>query len=366
MTFQNLLQVSPYDLPQGQKEDYLLEQLDELCMHHRQHCPEYDRLISTLHPGFCRANALSEIPYLPVSLFKTHKLQSVAGSKVFKTLVSSGTTGQQVSQIVLDRETAQRQTLALSRIMTQLLGPDRLPMIIVDAPGLLRDRARFSARAAGVVGMMNFGRNHFFALDDEMNLDTKGLAAFLDKWGTQPFFVFGFTFMVWKYFFQRIEKLQFDLSCGTLLHGGGWKKMKELAVEHAIFKSRLAECSGLSRVYNFYGLVEQVGSIYVEGDDGYLYAPNFAEIIVRDPQTWREAEIGKPGVIQLLSVVPLSYPGHSILTEDIGVVHGVDDSVSGRKGKYFSVIGRVQESELRGCSDVYAMSDGLYAMSGSL
>ena len=41
-----------------------------------------------------------------------------------------------------------------------------------------------------------------------------------------------------------------------------------------------------------------------------------------------------------------------ILTEDIGIIHGIDNCKCGKLGKYFSVLGRVPDSELRGCSDV--------------
>jgi hypothetical protein len=63
-------------------------------------------------------------------------------------------------------------------------------------------------------------------------------------------------------------------------------------------------------------------------------------------------------VIQVLSALPLSYPGHSILTEDMGILEGVDHSEGGRRGKYFSVIGRVPKAELRGCSDTHAYGNG--------
>ena len=58
------------------------------------------------------------------------------------------------------------------------------------------------------------------------------------------------------------------------------------------------------------------------------------------------------GLIQTLSLLPVSYPGQSILTEDIGIIHGIDNCKCGKLGKYFSVLGRVPDSELRGCSDV--------------
>ena len=65
------------------------------------------------------------------------------------------------------------------------------------------------------------------------------------------------------------------------------------------------------------------------------------------------ANLGEEGLIQVFSLLPQSYPGHSILTEDIGTLEGFDNCQCNRRGKYFSINGRVQGSELRGCSDVY-------------
>ena len=52
------------------------------------------------------------------------------------------------------------------------------------------------------------------------------------------------------------------------------------------------------------------------------------------------------------SLLPISYPGHNLLTEDLGTIHGLDGCTCGRRGKYFSVEGRVEGTQLRGCSDV--------------
>ena len=57
--------------------------------------------------------------------------------------------------------------------MTHVLGPRRLPMILVESSGLVRDRRQFNARAAGLLGMMNFGREHFYALDENLDLDVE-------------------------------------------------------------------------------------------------------------------------------------------------------------------------------------------------
>ena len=353
MKLDDLLSAPQYSIPQHEKEQILLEHLHALTRHHQAHCSGYQRLIRVLHPTGAEPRSLADLPYLPVGLFKSHRLMSIAEDEVFKTLTSSGTTGQQVSRVFLDRTTAQRQTTALARIMTHALGPERLPMILVENSSLLKDRNSFSARGAGVLGMMNFGRNHWYALNDQMELDEPGLKRFLDTYGGRPFLIFGFTFMVWQYLLERVTE-GVDLSHGILIHSGGWKKLQDLSVSNAEFSRRFRQKTGLQRIYNFYGMVEQVGSVYLEGDDGYLYAPNFADILIRDPLTWEVLPPGKPGVIQVLSALPFSYPGHSILTEDLGVVHGIDDGGCGRLGKYFSVLGRVPLAELRGCSDIHA------------
>jgi hypothetical protein len=354
MNFDDLLRLPQYSLPQTEKDALLGPEFNRLTRYHRERCAAYDRLLSVVYPGFDGSGTPAEVPFLPVGLFKTHRLSSIGEGDVFKTVTSSGTSGQQVSRVTLDRETAQRQTQALSRIMMHVLGSERLPMILVESAAILKNRQQLNARAAGVVGMMNFGRQHFYALDDTMKLDQAGLRSFLEKFGGKPFLIFGFTFMVWQYFFLQIAGMGLDLSQGVLVHSGGWKKLEEMAVSNAEFRRRFADQTGLKRIYNFYGMAEQVGSVYLEGEDGYLYPPNFGDVIVRDPLTFREQPVGQAGVIQVLSVLPLSYPGHSILTEDLGVVRGVDDSTCGRAGKYFSVLGRVPKAELRGCSDVHA------------
>jgi len=111
---------------------------------------------------------------------------------------------------------------------------------------------------------------------------------------------------------------------------------------------------GIRHIHNFYGFVEQLGSIFVEADDGLLYAPNYADVIVRDPATLQPLPVGETGLLQVVSLLPKSYPGHSILTEDLGIVERVDNSSIGRMGKGIRVLGRLPASELRGCSDVIA------------
>jgi Acyl-protein synthetase, LuxE len=346
--------VAQYSVPQSEKERILAAELSRLCEQHRAACPAYAKLMGVLHPAPVAAQAIAEVPWIPVSLFKSHELSSIPADAVFKVLTSSGTTSSRVSRILLDAESSARQTKALASVMTHLLGAQRLPMIIVDSRSTIRDRRLFSARGAGILGMATFGRNHFYALDDDMQLDHDGLSEFLSRHKESPLLIFGFTFMVWQYLQEALDEGEADLSNATLIHSGGWKRLRELAVSNTQFKRVLKAKTGLGRVHNFYGMVEQIGSVYLECDAGLLHAPNFSDVVIRDPGTWEERRQGEEGIVEVVSVLPTSYPGHCLMTEDVGVVIKVDDCTCGRKGKAVEISGRVPNVELRGCSDTHA------------
>jgi phenylacetate-coenzyme A ligase PaaK-like adenylate-forming protein len=354
MTIEKFFEAPCYDLLRPEKQALLTAELSGLTAFHKTACPAYRAILEAY--GADAQPGGSDAPCLPVSMFKLHDLASVPPESVFKTMTSSGTTGQRPSKIVLDADTARLQTRALTRIMTSFLGPKRLPMLIIDNPGVVKDRRSFSARGAGILGMMTFGRDHTFALQDEdMAIDWAALDAFAEKYRGQPIVAFGFTFMVWRHFIQALQaagrKLPFQQA--TLVHSGGWKKLESEAISNDQFKQSAAEWCGFDHVHNFYGMVEQTGSVFVECEAGHLHAPVFADIVFRDPLDWRECEVGEAGVAQVLSVLPRSYPGHSLLTEDRGVLLGEDDCACGRQGKCFQILGRLPKAEVRGCSDTF-------------
>ena len=128
--------------------------------------------------------------------------------------------------------------------------------------------------------------------------------------------------------------------------------MEKLKVNNSIFKKKLINKINLSKVYNYYGLVEQTGSVFIESQKcGYFHTSIYSDIFIRDKK-FNVLKNKEKGLIQLISLLPTSYPGHNILTEDIGEIIGEDNCKCGLKGKYFLVHGRAKEAEVRGCSDV--------------
>lgn len=355
MKLPDFLQLLPYSLSRQEKSAYLLPMLNQLTAGHYENCHAYKKIMDLFQKNRLARN-LEEVPYLPINLLKEMELASVPPHEVFKILHSSGTTGGQPSTVILDRETAQLQTAALANIMRDYLGENRRPMLIMDSESVIKNPKEFSARGAAIVGMAGFGRDHFYLFDENMEPRSEKLTEWLAKHAQEELFAFGFTYIIWKHVLAGRKVLPYDLSKAILFHSGGWKKLESEKVLPNDFRARLKEAANISKSCNFYGLVEQVGNIFVECENGVFHCPNSAEIIVRNPKSWEPAGIGEEGVIQLLSVLPKSYPGHSLLTEDLGVILSIDSCSCGRKGKAFRVLGRIPKAEPRGCGDTYAIS----------
>lgn len=356
MTYEEILAVPPFGVAKKEKQALLFEELLRLTEHHITRCTPYARMMETVGFSVENVRAADDIPFLPVRLFKEIELRSVARDAVFKTMTSSGTTGQQVSKILLDRETAANQQKTLVRIVSEWTGKSRMPMLIIDCPSVVKDRVMFSARGAGILGFSIFGRKKCYALNDAMEIRLDEIRAFLKEHAGERILLFGFTFMVWQHFYKALKEAgeKLPIENGILIHGGGWKKLKSEKVAPEVFRAALQEVCGRIEIADYYGMVEQTGCIYLECEHGHLHASTYSDVIVRRPFDFSVAPFGESGIIEVLSLLPKSYPGHALLTEDEGVLLGEDDCPCGRKGKYFKVCGRLKQAELRGCSDTYA------------
>ena len=92
----------------------------------------------------------------------------------------------------------------------------------------------------------------------------------------------------------------------------------------------------------------------MECEYGNLHSSIYSDIIIRNPYDFKVCDVGEPGIIQIQSTLAHSYPGHSLITEDEGIITGIDNCKCGRLGKTIKILGRIKSAELRGCSDTYA------------
>lgn len=318
-------------------------------------CPEYARVLRAMGFDAAHDHAPEDQPMLPVRLFKMFDLRSVPASDVAKTMMSSGTSGQAVSKIFLDKQNIRAQTRALTDIITSFIGKQRLPLLILDTQQVKTDRAMFSARGAGIVGFSVFGRDTLFALNDDMEIDVDAVRSFVEKHRGRRILLFGYTYMIWQYTAMALKDrgIALDMDDGVLFHIGGWKKLRDQAVDTMTFNKTMRDVLGNVAVHNYYGMAEQLGSVFVECEHGNMHCSNWSDIIIRRPIDLSPAKNRERGVIELMSLLPTSYPGHVLLTEDEGEILGEDDCPCGRYGKYFKIHGRLKGAEIRGCSDTY-------------
>ena len=348
--FKNL---EPFSLSRKDKLSFFKKEMRSLVHHHYTKSKVYKKLLNYFNYKTSN-DKLENFPFLPTRLFKDLDLISVSKDKVFKILKSSGTSGSGPSKVYLDKNNAHNQTIVLTKILATIIGnKKRIPMLIVDQDPKLKDKTSFNARVAAIYGFSIFGKDHTYLLDDDNNIKYHDLDVFLKKYSKETFLIFGFTSLVFEHLIKKFSKKNFDfsLSNAVLLHGGGWKKMEKNKIDNKKFKFQLNQKFNLEKIYNYYGLVEQTGSIFLECEKCSCFVTsNFSEIIIRDEQ-FKIQKDGDRGYIQLLSLLPTSYPGHSILTEDMGEIVKDSNCYCSKKGTRFLVHGRINKSETRGCSD---------------
>lgn len=337
------------------KEKFFLDYQKYLTRFHFKKCPEYNMLLQSKKINVSKITHIKDIPYIPSKIFKDRILKSIKKKDIYKIMNSSGTTNNNLSKIILDKNTSRNQIKVLSKIVKSLIGETRLPLIIIDSKSILTSRNQLSARVAGIHGFRNFSTDTIFALDENMKLNLKHVLEFINKYKNQKIIIFGFTYLIYQNFIKELirYKKKINLSHGMVIHGGGWKKLSNLNISNQEFKLKLKKYCNIGNVHNYYGMVEQAGSIFIECENGNFHTSIFNDILVRNKYDFSLSKVGEDGIIQVFSLIPQSYPGHSILTEDKGTILGENNCGCGNEGKYFRINGRIKNSEIRGCSDAY-------------
>lgn len=313
----------------------------DLTAFHKSACPPYRQIVDLAFPAHETARTLAELPYLPLSLFKHRRLISAPESSICLTLRSKGTKRTPKSRVDLDTTTIELSSQLLRNTLRAVIGEQAYPLLIVDTPA---DETRNSGLACAMLKIIGpLGQTRAFALQKDLSPDEAGLNLFLAQNKHKPFLVFGFTDVIWEKFLPFCERHRLDLSNAFLLHCGEWKQTAQGYIDNETFRSRFWKATGLTRSVNFYSLAETPGAIFLESADGLFYPPSFADVIIRDPATFKPVPNGTPGLIQILNLIPRSYPGHSLLTEDVGVIEAVGSSAEGWKGKALRFMGRVSD-----------------------
>nr|MDO8110718.1 acyl-protein synthetase [Candidatus Sigynarchaeota archaeon] len=358
----DLLSQEQYKVSQADKERALLPILAQQVKDNIAFSPSLKKFYTALGISPDGYKAVADIPPIPVSMFKKFELKTCPGDQVTRVLNSSATTSGIPSKIFINKETSFRQSKGLIAILKNFIGSARRPVLVIDTESINKNEAEtLSARGAAVRGISNFGSKIVYVMDEkngELYLNIEKLKDFMKAYAGQEILASGFTYIIWTRFVNQVQDagIKLDFPAMKLVHSGGWKKLAARAVTKDAFSTKLADIFSTKpgNIIDFYGMVEQLGVVFLDCEAGYKHAPNFADVIIRDVYTMQENSIGKPGLIEIASIIPSSYPGQAIITEDVGEIVGIDNCACGRKGKYFVFRSRVERTETRGCGDTFA------------
>jgi hypothetical protein len=362
--YQALMAAGAYVSDKAKADSLFKAALNESFAYHLKYCPAFANYCA--NRGFFVGQNVSDIaslPFVPVQAFKAFGqdlLVTKAGDEETFFMNSSATSGAP-SSINVSRSNAKRQAVGMARVISEFLGSKKCPFIIFDVKPKRSTSGSVGARYGATVGYMSFSSQAHFVLEEDeaggIRLNLDALARALQEVASceQPPVIFGFTYVI----FDTLKRLSDDVSlaffqAGTILHIGGWKKLESQKVSKADFNQLVSRRFGLTvnDVVDVYGFTEQMGVNYPSFGLADKVAPNFARVLVRDPDTLELLPPGQEGLLQFVSPLPLSYPGVSVLTDDLGMITAEFGEIQGRFGTQFQITGRAKNAEVRGCGDI--------------
>ncbi len=293
----------------------------------------YRNFISGLHIDPAEISTLSSIPFLPISFFKTHSVKTGIFEPV-RCFESSGTTGMINSKhCISNLDTYLENTVT---IFKEYYGdPDQYCIIGLLPSYLERENSSLVSMVDHFIKLSKHPSSGFF-LHDFKKLNEVLLHLESHQ---QKTILIGVTFALIDF----VESFPMKLKYTIVMETGGMKgRKKELT--RSELHHKLKQGFGVDAIHAEYGMTELLSQAYSSGD-GIYNTSSRMKVLLRstdDPfEIWGEGEhIMRMGVINVIDLANTDSVGF-IATDDLARFMG-----DGR----FELMGRVDNSDVRGCS----------------
>ena len=291
-----------------------------------QNIAVYHQYVDCLKISPTNIHHYTEIPFLPISFFKTHRILS-PGQKTALYFESSGTTGMVRSRHELSNPGLYEQSFLTA--FRQFYGEPSTYRVLALLPSYLE------SKHSSLIYMVNK------LIELSKNKDSGFYLSHTDKLGRllnnadAPTLLFGVSYAL----LDLIEEQQFFNPRLIIMETGGMKgRRKEMIREelHAL----LCTGFGVKDIHSEYGMTELLSQSYSRGK-GLYFSPPWEKILIRDTNDplslLGNNKTGGINVIDLANIYSCSF----IATQDLGRRHA-DGS--------FEVLGRFDSSDVRGCN----------------
>lgn len=292
---------------------------------------------NTLYQQFCNAigrhpdnvGHITDIPFLPISFFKTHSVKTGNWPEPELIFESSGTTGEVPSRHLVASEEVYLHSLLEG--FQYFYGPPSDYAILALLPSYLERQNASLVHMAKVLMAESGHADCGFYLNEWAQLQTA--LQRLEAQG-QKTLLLGVTFALLDFAAAHPMELQHTIVMET----GGMKGRREewtRAQVHDYLKQQWQ----LPHVHSEYGMTELLSQAYALKNGIFQPTPTMRALVrdVNDPLDVRVQGTGCLNIIDLANIYSCAF----IATDDIGHLH-TDGS--------FEVLGRTDHSALRGCS----------------
>tara|TARA_R110002050_G_scaffold94765_2_gene197215 strand:- start:72432 stop:73412 length:981 start_codon:yes stop_codon:yes gene_type:complete len=279
------------------------------------------------HPSDVKT--IKDIPFLPIQFFKTKDILS-SKAPIQTTFTSSGTTGRETSKHHITDLKIYKQSF--TKGFQEFYGNIEDYVILALLPSYLE------RKGSSLIYMVDnlikqskhpesgFYLNNISELKDKLiKLDTEGKKVLL----------IGVSFAL----LDLVETYTFHLKNTIVMETGGMKGRRKELIRDALHK-QLKLGFGVETIHSEYGMTELLSQAYSNGN-GVFKCPNWMRILTRDTEDALSINpLEKAGGINIIDLTNINSCSF-IATQDLGRVN---------KNGEFEVIGRFDNSDIRGCN----------------
>ena len=274
-------------------------------------------------------NEINKIPFLPISFFKTKKILSTDNFE--KVFYSSGTTTNSRSKhFISSLKLYQKSFINNFKLnysdITQYT-------ILALLPNYYDNKDSSLIYMIEKLIKLSKSKESGFFLDDYINLSKKLIE--LDTKKERKIILIGVPYAL----LDMIDFNQFQLNNTIIMETGGMKGKRKEMVRTELHE-KLKRGFGVSKIHSEYGMTELLSQAYSKGD-GIFKTPSWMKVIIRDINDAQNLDFNKKsGAINIIDLA--NYNSCSfIATDDMGKYINDDE---------FELIGRVDNSDIRGCN----------------
>ncbi|MEJ6590163.1 MAG: acyl transferase [Crocinitomicaceae bacterium] len=298
----------------------------EVFRYQMDHCEVYYSFVNSVRKKSPRN--LNEIPFLPISLFKTHKIiTDKTPNTMDNVFMSSGTQGERSSHFVKDVNIYER---SFELGFEFFIGDPNELIIIALLPNYLDQGDSSLVYMVDRLIKKTKSNHSRFILNDLEKIPEAIEKAMREG---KKIVLFGVAYSL-----MDLMELNMDLRDCIVIETGGMKGRRKELSKVAMYK-QLKEKLQISKLYSEYGMTELLSQAYSMDDFTFL-TPPWMRVLYRDISDPFMMTNGDKGaglnVIDLANIYSCSF----IATDDLGL----------RRGNGFEIIGRIQDSDIRGCN----------------